>query len=221
MKKIVLIGAGPHAEVVIDIVNSEKVYKIVGIIDSKKEIGSFFNNYKIVGRQEEIIPICKRLGTKAGIICIGDNWGRKCVSKFILSKIYDFEFVTTIHPKAIISLNCRIGKGNVIMPGVTVNTKAKIGDFCIINTNSSFEHYCTMENYSSISAGVTTGGFVNIGSLSSIALGVTIFDRINIGKNTVVGSGSLVVKNLPDNVLAYGVPAQIIRPRKIGEKFLK
>ena len=52
-------------------------------------------------------------------------------------------------------------------------------------------------------------------------LGVTILDRVEIGQNTVVGSGALVVKSLPDNVLAYGNPAKIIRERKEGEKFLK
>jgi acetyltransferase-like isoleucine patch superfamily enzyme len=46
-------------------------------------------------------------------------------------------------------------------------------------------------------------------------------DRIEIGENTVVGSSSLVTKNLPDDVLAYGNPAKIIRTRNKGEKFLK
>ena len=52
-------------------------------------------------------------------------------------------------------------------------------------------------------------------------MGVTILDRLEIGENTVVGAGSLVVKSLPDNVLAYGNPAKIIRHRHTGEKFLK
>ena len=52
-------------------------------------------------------------------------------------------------------------------------------------------------------------------------MGVVIIDRITIGENTVVGSGALVLKDLPDNVLAYGIPAKIIRTREPGEKFLK
>jgi sugar O-acyltransferase (sialic acid O-acetyltransferase NeuD family) len=220
-KNILIIGAGPHAEVVIDIIETENIFNIIGIIDSKKEIGYSLNGYEVIGRQEDIVAICKNFNTKSGIICIGDNWNRKIVSELILSLIPDFDFITTIHPKAIISSRCSIGKGSVIMPGVTININAKIGNFCIINTNSSFEHYCSLGNYSSISAGVTTGGFVNIGILSAIALGVTIFDRINIGDNTVVGSGSLVTKDLPSDVLAYGVPAVIIRKREIDEKFLK
>ena len=45
--------------------------------------------------------------------------------------------------------------------------------------------------------------------------------RLQIGDNTVVGAGSLVLKSLPDNVLAYGNPCKIIRSREKGEKFLK
>ena len=56
---------------------------------------------------------------------------------------------------------------------------------------------------------------------ASITLGVTIVDRISIGENTVVGSGSLVLKDLPDNVLAYGNPAVIVRSREAKERFLK
>lgn len=221
MQKIILIGAGPHAEVVIDIIEEEGKFEIVGIIDSIRDIGAQFNNYKIIGRQEKIIEICHDLKTTSGIVCIGDNWSRMKVVNYIYSKISSFNFVTTIHPKAIISKNAQIGIGNVIMPGVIINTKAVVGDFCIINTNSSLEHYCSMANFSSLSAGVTTGGFVNIGMYTALTLGVTVFDRVTIGCNTVVGSGSLVTTDLPDNVLAYGVPAKVIRSRTEGEKFLK
>lgn len=221
MEKIILIGAGPHAEVVIDIIEDEGKYQIVGIIDSQKEVGSLFKNYRILGRQDNIIEICSRFNIFNGLVCIGDNWNRMKVVNYIYSLIKKFNFITTIHPKAIISKNAQIGIGSVIMPSVTINTNAVVGDFCIINTNSSFEHYCKMGDYSSISAGVTTGGFVYIGMFSAITLGVTIFDRISIGENTVVGSASLVTKNLPNDVLAYGVPAKIIRKRDKGEKFLK
>ena len=76
-------------------------------------------------------------------------------------------------------------------------------------------------DYSSISAGSVTGGYVTLGKYSAITLGVTVLDRLNIGENTVVGAGSLVLKNLPNDVLAYGNPCKIIRKREEKEKFLK
>jgi sugar O-acyltransferase (sialic acid O-acetyltransferase NeuD family) len=221
MLKIILIGAGPHSEVVIDIIEEEEKYQIVGLIDSNREIGSKLKGYSILGRQEDIQKITFENKVNSGLVCIGDNWSRMKVVNQIVSLVPSFNFITTIHPKTNISKNAKIGKGVVIMPGVTINTDAIVGNFCIINTNSSFEHYCIMDDFSSISAGVTTGGFVKIGQFSAIALGATIFDRIEIGYNSVIGSASLVSKNVPNNVLVYGIPAKIIKERKAGEKFLK
>ena len=88
-------------------------------------------------------------------------------------------------------------------------------------TNCNVEHDCIVDDFASISAGVVLGGKVKVGKYSAIALNATIFDRLTIGQNTVIGAASLVTKNIPDNVLAYGNPVKIIRNRIEGEKFLK
>jgi sugar O-acyltransferase (sialic acid O-acetyltransferase NeuD family) len=155
------------------------------------------------------------------LIAIGDNYARCFVRDFIVSKLPDFDFVNAIHPTVPIGRNVKIGVGNVIMAGVIINPDSEIEDFCILNTGAQLEHNCFMGSFSHLSAGSITGGKVRIGRFSAITLNVTIIDRLNIGENTVVGSGSVVLKDLPDNVLAYGNPAKIIRTREAGEKFLK
>ncbi|NOZ34222.1 MAG: acetyltransferase [Chlorobi bacterium] len=220
-ENIFLFGAGPHCNVVIDIVESEKKYNIAGIIDSVKETESPFNDYKIIGRQENIKKLSEKYNVNKGIICLGDNFLRSKLAEQIKLLESDFEFVNAIHPSVIIGKNVKIGAGNVIMPGVVINTYAEIKNHCIINTNSSLEHNCVMNDFTSLSAGVTTGGYVEIKKYASIALGVTLFDRIQIGEHTIIGSGAIVTKSIPSLCVAYGVPAKIIRPRKIGEKYLK
>ena len=107
------------------------------------------------------------------------------------------------------------------MAGCIINPKSKIGDFTFFATGAQIDHDCNIKDYSSISAGSITGGYVTLGEFSAITLGVTIVDRLKIGKNTVIGAGSLILKDIPDNVLVYGNPARIVRTRKEGEKFLK
>ncbi len=216
-----MIGAGPHACVVIDIVHEAGLYDIVGIIDSKKDIGSDFFGYPIIGRQEDLAELVAQYEIEGGIVCIGDNYWRGFVVKFILDHIPGFEFVNAIHPSCVISKSSQIGGGNVIMAGVIINPYARIENHCIVNTNSSLEHFCIMHDFSSLSAGVTTGGYVEIGQFTAVALGVTLFDRIKIGEHTVIGSSALVTKDVGDRVLVYGVPARVIRNREIGEKYLK
>lgn len=221
MKNIVLIGGGNQAHYTIDIVEKEGKYNIIGIIDSVHNIGSDRFGYKIIGRQEDIKELIKTYDIEGGVISIGDNWGRYYVSQQILDIIPNFKFINAIHPSVIIGNNVEIGCGVVAMAGCIFNPKSKIGDFTFFATGAQVEHDCIIENYASISAGSVTGGYVKLGKYSALTLGVTVLDRISIGENSVVGAGSLVLKDLPDNVLAYGNPCKIIRNRLKGEKFLK
>jgi len=221
MKNIILIGGGNQAHYTIDIIEKQNQYNIVGIIDSIHDIGSEIHGYEVIGRQENIKKIVNKYNVFGGVITIGDNFIRYKVAEEILSQISDFNFINAIHPSVIIGKDVEIGKGVVAMAGCIFNPKSKIGNFCFFATGAQVEHDCVFEDYSSISAGSITGGYVVVGKFSAITLGVTIFDRVKIGRNSVVGSGSLVTKDLPNNVLAYGNPCKIIRNIKNGEKFLK
>lgn len=221
MKNIVLIGGGNQAHYTIDIIEKEGKYDIVGIIDSIQEIGSDRFGYKILGRQENLKELISIHNIEGGIISIGDNWSRYYVYNQILDTVPDFNFVNAIHPSVVIGNTTELGVGIVAMAGCIFNPKAKIGNFTFFATGAQVEHDNEIGDFASISAGSLTGGYVKLGKFSAITLGVTIMDRIEIGENTVVGAGSLVIKSLPDNVLAYGNPAKIIRDRAKGEKFLK
>lgn len=221
MKNIVLFGGGLHANVCIDILEKAAQYTVVGIIDSQAEVGSDLYGYPVLGRQEELLELVEQHQIEGGLVAIGDNYARCFVRDFIVSKIPDFVFVNAIHPTVPIGRGASLGVGNVVMAGAIINPGATVSDFCIINTGAQLEHNCFMGDFSHLSAGSVTGGKVRIGKFAAITLNVTVLDRLSIGENTVVGSGSVVLKDLPDNVLAYGNPAKVIRAREPGEKFLK
>ena len=221
MENIVLFGGGNQAHYTIDIIEKEGKYNIIGIIDSIHDIGSERFGYKVIGRVNNLPTLISNYNIHGGVISIGDNWSRYTVSESILNIIPNFNFVNAIHPSVVIGNTTKLGVGIVAMAGCIFNPKAVIGNFTFFATGAQVEHDCIIHDYASISAGSVTGGYVTLGKLSAITLGVTVVDRVDIGKNTVVGSGSLVTKSLPDNVLAYGSPAKIIRNRSLGEKFLK
>jgi sugar O-acyltransferase (sialic acid O-acetyltransferase NeuD family) len=221
MKRILLIGGGPHATCCIDIIEKEAKYAIVGILDSVKKEGTDVMGYKILGSPDILPQIIKEYNIEAGFVSIGDNWNRKIVKDKCLQMVPDFEFISAIHPSSIIARNVTIGYGTVIVAGSVINPNAIIGNFCYLGSGTILEHNSIMEDYSSLSIGSVTGGFVKIGEFSAVTVGVILFDRISIGKHTVIGSGSLVTKDIPSNVLAYGSPARVIRTREIGEKYLK
>jgi sugar O-acyltransferase (sialic acid O-acetyltransferase NeuD family) len=220
-KRILLFGGGNQVHYTIDIIEKENKYEIIGIIDSVHPIGTERYGYTVIGRQENLIPIINQYRIDAGLITIGDNWSRFKVYNSIIEQVPSFEFINAIHPSVIIGKNVEIGFGIVMMAGVIVNPLSKIGNFTFFATGCQVEHDCIIEDYASVSAGSVMGGYVTIGKYSAITLGVTILDRLKIGENSVIGSGSLVLKDVPDNVLAYGNPINKLRARAIGEKFLK
>ena len=221
MKNIVLFGGGPHARYCIDTIEKEAKYNIVGITDPYKEAGTDLYGYKIIGRQEALRRLIREYDIYGGLITIGDNWIRKHVFDVIRSIKGDFVFVNAIHPSTLIGRDVELGVGILLMAGSIINPGTRIGEFCFVATGAQVEHDNIMHDFSSISAGSITGGRVEIGRFSAITLGVTVVDRLKIGENSVVGAGSLVLEDVPDNVLVYGCPAKIIRSRKPGERFLK
>lgn len=220
-KRILLFGGGNQVHYTIDIIEKENKYEVVGIIDSIHEIGTDRYGYKILGRQDDLIKIVEEYKIDAGIITIGDNWSRSIVYNAIIKQMPTFNFVNAIHPSVIIGKNVELGVGVVMMAGVIVNPLSKIGNFTFFATGCQIEHDCIIDDFASVSAGSVMGGYVKIGKFSAVTLGVTILDRITIGENSVIGSSSLVLKDIPDNVLAHGNPINKIRARQKGEKFLK
>ncbi len=218
---IILIGGGTQLSYSIDIIQKQNLHCIVGILDSVKEIGTDLFGYRIIGRQEDIANLTEKYEIEGCLITIGDNWGRKKIYHQVSNLAPELLWPNAIHPSVIIANFVSIGRGILVMAGVIINSGAALGDFTNFYTNCNVEHDCQIGDFASISAGVVLGGKVKIGKYSAISLNATVFDRLTIGENTVIGAASLVTKNIPDNVLAYGNPARIIRIREKGEKFLK
>jgi maltose O-acetyltransferase len=55
---------------------------------------------------------------------------------------------------------------------------------------------------------------ITTGTGTTIGVGANIINGVKIGNNTVIGAGSVVTKDIPDNVVAYGNPCGVIRPNE-------
>jgi sugar O-acyltransferase (sialic acid O-acetyltransferase NeuD family) len=219
-KNIIIVGSSGHAKIVIDIIEKENKYKIIGLIDKPENYNKKILNYNIIGTDNDIPHIIKKHKLFGGIIAVGDNWTRYKVWEKIKSIKPNFNFVNAIHPSAQIAKNVRIGNGTVIMAGAIVNSDSSIGKHCIINTNSSLDHDSVMCDFSSLAPNSATGGNVQIGKFSAICLGANIIHGITIKEQSVIGAGSVVLKDIPEFSVFYGIPAKFIRQRQVGEKYL-
>lgn len=212
--EVIIFGTGGHAKVVLDILLKAGEFTPVGFVSLDNTINIF------LGLPHFHQDNFKNLNFTKGIIAIGDNWTRVQVAKIISSLKPEFAFVKAIHPSSQIGTGVDIGDGVVVMAGSIINPDSKIGAHVIINTNASVDHDCVLHNFCSIAPGATLGGNVVIGEHSAISLGGKVIHGKKIGANSVVGAGSLVLKDVPENVVAYGTPCRVVRMRKNDEKYL-
>lgn len=220
MKNIVIVGASGHGGMLLDCIEKEGRYNVLGFVDSFKEKGTKMNGYEILGNEMALPQLIDKFNIQGVILAIGNNWTRKNVAKKIKGIVPDLDFVSTIHPSAIVGKGVKIGKGSAVLPGAIINANATIGAFCILNTNSSLGHDGMMDDFSSMASGVCTGGDLVLGRFSAISLGAKIIEKITIGEHSIIGAGSLVVKNVGNHSVVYGSPASFVRRRSIGDPYL-
>ena len=208
--KVLIIGAGGHAQVVTDILNLnyalDKVYKPIGFIDDNESLhGQEFLGVLVLGSSEEITKIPH----DGVIIAIGDNTLRaKIYSE--LSKQGE-QLINAIHPSAVIADGVTIGAGVVICGGVVVNTDTKIGNNVILNTGSTVDHHNLIRDHVHIAPGCALGGNVVLGEGTLVGIGSTIMPQNSVGYWSTIGAGGVVTNNLPNNVTAVGIPAQFTK----------
>jgi len=220
MQNIVIVGASGHARVVVDIIEKQSKYLIAGFVDSSRAVGEKIIGYEVLGMETDIPRLTITHKIAGFIIAIGDNEVRAVVAAKILKISPQAQFISAIHPQAIIGKEVRIGAGSVVMAGAIINPCSTVGDFCIVNTKASLDHDSSMGDFSSLAPGVTAGGNCNIGNFSAIGIGATIKHGVTIGEHSVIGGAAMVTQDVQAFTVNYGVPSKRVRNRIQGEKYL-
>lgn len=220
MRRIVIVGASGHAKVVAEIVRKEAKYTVAGLIDSFRPAGGSAFGYRLLGGEHTLPELSAREEISGAIIAIGDNWERGRMVRRIAEQAPQIDFVSAIHPAAVIAADVTVGAGSVVMPGAVVNPGSRLGTHCIVNTGAVVDHDCCLADFASLAPGAVLGGSVVVDEFAAVMLGARVIHRRRIGRHTVVGAGSLVLDDLPERALAYGAPARVVRTREEGEPYL-
>lgn len=216
---VLIIGSGGHARAVLDALHAEGRLRVAGLIDSFQQAGTRRLGYTILGGEKDIPDLMARHGASV-LVAIGDNYQRAAMWSRVLQAAPQALLEGCIHPSAVVAPDVEVGPGSTILPGAVVVSGSRIGQGCLINTGASLDHDGEMADWSSLAPGAVTGGRVHIAARTSVGLGARIIQQVSVGADTVIGAGALVLRDLPDRVVAYGSPARVVRPRTPEERYL-
>lgn len=207
--KIYIAGAGDHAKVVIDqlLGSGRRVAGAFDVYQNSSNIGKEILGVPVIDVIENIEKY--NLSGSDVVIAVGDNGKRQEVYEFLKDKV---KLVSSISVSAIISPNSEISSESVtIMPGAIVNVSAKVGKCAIINTGAVVEHDCVVGDFAHVAPGSVMCGSSSVGAGTLLGTGSVVRNGVSVGSRCVIGAGSVVVKDVPDGVVAYGVPAKPVK----------
>lgn len=140
------------------------------------------------------------------IIAVGEPESRRILWEKLINK--NCKLATLIHPKVFIPESTKIKAGTVINSGSFISCGVEIGDNVYIQPMANIGHDSRISSHCVISVFASIAGSCLIGECTYIAMSVPVKENTLIGCNTIIGMGSIVLRDIPDNVIALGNPAR-------------
>ena len=210
---IVVLGAGGHAKVVIEILEAVGGWKIEGLISDKADPTRTVAGYHIIGGDADWARIIDSGITHAAMGLGGwtDNQARWDL--FERAAAAGFQLVSAVHPSAIVSPSVRIGEGSMVSPGAILHAEVEIGRNTIILPGSTIDHETVIGDHVLVATGVTVGAQVEIGNGAFLAISSAVTSRTRIGAGALVAAGAVVIADVEAATTVFGIPA---KPRDPG-----
>ena len=213
--KVIGLGAGGHARVVIEILQTSRLYKLLGLFDTDQRLhGTHVLGIPVLG-DDSLLPVVKGEGVSHFFVGLGgskDTRPRRHLFKLALE--HNLKPVDAIHSKTIISPSAVIGAGVTMMPGVIISACARVGMNVIINTGAIVEHDCVVGDHVHIATGARLASTIKVGDGVHIGIGAIVKQGIKIGKGAIIGAGAVVVKDVPSETTVTGVPARPLSEKR-------
>jgi UDP-perosamine 4-acetyltransferase len=203
---VVVLGAGGHAKVVIEILqaNGETVDYCVSRTHGAETCAG------VSGLEgDDHLPLLRQKGYRRAFVAIGSNAIRQRVADVV--RRVGFQLINAISPHAIISPSVRLGGGIAVMAGAVINAASVVDDLVIINTGATIDHDCHIGSGVHIGPQCALAGNVTVGEGAFLGTGAKVIPGVQIGRRAIVGAGGVVIRNIPDGAVAVGVPARVIK----------
>ncbi len=220
MSRVIVIGGSDQGRQVIDAILAGGLHTAAGVLDGALPRGHDVAGVPVLGSDDELSRRAAEVGADGFVVAIGDNATRGRILEREQAASPHLRPATIVHPAAVIAHDATVGAGSIVLAGAVVGNGCVVGRGVLLGVHSSIDHDGIVADHASLGPGAITGGTVRIGRATAVGLGANLVHGITVGDHTVIGAGALVLHDVPDRVVAYGVPAQVARGREPGEPYL-
>jgi len=218
--KCVIIGAGGHGRVVLDIMQRADQHEVIGFVDSDPEVAGRRVDGQLILGDPSILPHLRdEFGVRGAIVAIGDNGVRRNFADKV--DHLGLTLVNAVHPSANLARSVTLGTNIVIAAGALVCAHCQIGDSVILNTGSIVDHESMVGTACHVCPGARLAGRVAIESGAFVGIGATIIQNVRIGCEAIVGGGAVVIHDVAPMSTVVGVPAREIKRTEDPDEFAR
>lgn len=212
LKEIAIFGAGGfglEVSMLVEQMNAvSHEWELIGFFDDGEPKGRIINGYTVLGGIDKLNQWTSHLFLVLAL-------GIPKTKKYVLEKIHNKKifYPVLIHPSVIMGNNkyLAIGEGSIICAGAIITTNISIGRHVILNLACTVGHQTEIGDFCSFMPTCNISGEVKIGEGNFWGTGAKIINKKVVGDNVIIGAGSVVTEDIPDNVTAVGVPAKVIK----------
>lgn len=191
-KPVLLVGCGGHSRSLIDVIEAEDKWEIVGLIGLPEQIGERVLGYQVIGSDDDLKGLVRDV--RYAVIAVGQV-PDSIIRRHLAELIDDLGFTSPVivSPYAVVSKHAVLGAGTVVGHGAIVNAGAVVGLHCIINSRALIEHDVSVKDHCHVSTGALVNGSVKIGPDSFVGSGAVIREGIKLPAKTIISAGKRVM----------------------------
>ena len=196
-KSLIIYGGGGHGKSLVDLVNLQNAYRVVGIVDDGLPVGSQVLDVPVLGGSA-VLPALRDRGVILAVNAVG-GIGNLAPRLKVFENLTQagFQFPTVVHPSAVVEASAEIAAGVQVFAHAYVGSAVRVEFGCIVNTGAIVSHDCVLGEMVNISPGAILAGSVQVGARTLIGMGVTVNLEVRVGEGARIGNGATVKADVP------------------------
>lgn len=201
---VLILGSYAFAEEVDDLISDAREWQTAGFVENLDRSRCAT---KLLGKPIHWVDDLATVGGGHHLICAIGTTKRQSFIEQVAP--FGLPFATLVHPSARLSATSRIGAGAIVSAGAIVAAQSEIGSHTILNRGVMIGHHTRIGSCVTVSPGANIGGKCVIEDGCYVAMGAIVLDGRRLGRGSVIAAGSVVTRDVPQNVLVMGSPARI------------